>query len=166
MPRRRRPLQLMAIAGMRAAVPGSEDPPLRPDERLTADVLRAAIEGALDGKALRRWNAFSQLDDVARDNLVDDLMDAVNFATTGLEGVLSGKDTKPAAWGMDIFVRDVCGAMRHAGMHVAINRDPDASLAQSLAREVAKAVGNIDKASKLRGGGNLFKQMQRAKQIS
>jgi hypothetical protein len=89
---------------------------------------------------------------------VNDLVDACAFAKAGLRELLTGKNTRSDAWTMDIFVRDVCDALRHAGVRVSMNQDSNASHAQSLAVAIGKAVG-------LPSQGTLFKQMQRAKRI-
>jgi hypothetical protein len=94
----------------------------------------------------------------AKKRLLDDVVRAVGFAKLGLDELLAGKKTRPAAWTLDIFTRDVCDALRDAGLPVAMHPDPESSLAQSFAQEVADTVG-------LPGTGKMFKQMQRAKEI-
>jgi len=85
-------------------------------------------------------------------------VDAVGFAKAGLTDILAGKHVRPAAWTMDIFVCDVCDAMEQVGLEAVMSPDPGTSRAQDLARKVAEA-------ARLPDQGNLYKQMQRARNI-
>lgn len=87
----------------------------------------------------RNDNAFRRLSDEARQQLIDDLVHAVGHAKAGL--ILRGKRARTTAWTLDIFVKDVCDALKKVGMPVLMNSDPALSYAQSLAKEIAHAVG-------------------------
>lgn len=117
--------------------------------------LRKKIAAAVAGRA---DNAIRKLNPDVRGSLVDDLVRAVRYAKIGLPNTVAGSRAKRSAWGMDIFVRDVCHALQRAGLPVLMNPDPQASLAQSLAREIARVAGLPDQ-------GDLFHQMQRARKI-
>jgi hypothetical protein len=121
------------------------------------EALRPAIRQIVEG--LSRYSEFTSLDNGARDRLTDDLVDAVGFAKAGLADILTGKRVKPAAWTMDIFVRDVCDALQKVGVPVPMNSKAWASCAQFVAENVANTAGLPDR-------GDLFKQMQRAKRIT
>lgn len=111
---------------------------------------------------LTRGGPFARMSHDQRDQLVDALVRAIGFAKAGLTDILAGKQAKPAAWTLDIFVRDVCDALAAAGVPVLMDPNPEFSHAQSFAKELAELAG-------LRGHGksvgSLFKQMQRARKI-
>jgi hypothetical protein len=136
-------------------VPRRKRPPLPRAKAPLHEVeaLRPVIE-----EIVRTRDRFAKLEVEPRSGLVDDLVDAVGFAKADLADILAGKQAKPAAWTMDIFVRDVCDALRRAGIEALMDPDPEASHAQSLARAVADAAGLPDQ-------GALFHQMQRARKI-
>ena len=138
MPRRTRPLMPRATAMLDAA---------------GAAALRAAVE-----EIAYRDEALAGLSDQAWDRLIDALVDATGFAKAGLADILAGKDTRPAAWTTDVLVRDVCDALRTAGVPAPMTRRRDGSLAQRLADDLAALAGLPDQ-------GELFKQMQRAREI-
>jgi hypothetical protein len=101
---------------------------------------------------------LKQLRDEKQTCLTDTLVDAVGFAKAGLADILAGKNSRPAAWTMDIFVKDVCDALDKAGVKFTPSPDAGGSRAQSLAKAIAEVAGIPDQ-------GNLYKQMQRAKHI-
>jgi hypothetical protein len=115
--------------------------------------LRAQVESIAYGH-----EELKQLPDQAWEGMLDALVDAIGFTKAGLADILAGKETKPAAWAMDILVRDVCDALRAVGAPVFMNKHREDSLAQTLVGELAALAG-------LPGQGELFKQMQRARKI-
>jgi hypothetical protein len=138
MPRRTRPLLPMAIAGVDAA---------------GAEKVRGDIEGIFAKEATLR-----RLPSDKRAALVAALADAIGFAKAGLADILTGKRVKPAAWTMDIVVRDVCDALHADDLPVSMAYACRKSLAQRLADAVGAMAGLPDQ-------GELFKQMQRARDI-
>lgn len=120
-----------------------------------AEALREKIASVVDR---RTDNVIRNLNPDVRRVLVDDLVRAVGFAMAGLPTAIAGSRAKRNAWVMDIFVRDVCDALRRAGVPALMNSDPQASLAQSLAKEVVQVAGLPDQ-------GDLFHQMQRGGKI-
>jgi hypothetical protein len=90
--------------------------------------------------------------------MTDALVHAVEFAKAGLADILAGKETKSAAWAMDILVKDVCDALRAVGVATPMDPVREHSLAQTLAGDLAELAGLPDQ-------GELFKQMQRARKI-
>ncbi len=141
MPRRKRALKKIALAD------ASETEGLR-------SVIREKIRG--------RGSAFARLSDQQREELVNALVRAVGFAKAGLSDITAGKQAKPAAWMLDIFVKDVCDALRAVGVPVLMDATAEFSHAQSFAKELAEAAGLQGHG---KGVGNLFKQMQRARKI-
>ena len=110
-------------------------------------------------KALvQRTNILATVPPQTRELLIDELVHAVGFVKIGLVELTAGKRTKPEAWALDIFTRDVCDILRRAGRRVSMNPNANRSRAQSFVRELAQAVG-------LPGGGQMFKQMQRARKM-
>jgi len=111
-------------------------------------------------RILQRYSFTRSLYDKDWNALVRELLDAVCFARVGLSGLLGGKQAKPAAWTQDIFVKDVFDALATAQprRRLSMNRYGSRSLVQRLAGELAVAAGVPVK-------GELFKQMQRARQI-
>ena len=87
---------------------------------------------------------FRRLHKQARKTLSDNLVDAVVFARVGMGDLLAGKNTRPEAWLMDIFVRDVREALNAVGFACTMAPDHDASLAQWLAVNIAAAPGLPD----------------------
>jgi hypothetical protein len=133
-PRRTRPIKRRATAGLDAA-DGME--------------LLTQVDSIIGRQSWRR-----QLTGAKRDELVA----AIGFARVGLENLLAGKRTKPAAWTMDIFVRDVCDALNAAGIAYTMTPTHPGSRAQLTAKQLAAAAGLPDQ-------GELFHQMQRARRI-
>ena len=101
---------------------------------------------------------FAPLSGRSRDQLLDELVQAVGHAKNGLASIVGGKRARPAAWTLDIFTRDVCDALKKAGISVFMTPDPELSDAQAIVRDLALAVG-------LPSVGTMFKQMQRARRI-
>ena len=118
-----------------------------------AAALRILIEGLVGSE-----DRLRRLPDDSRATLVATLVHAIGFARAGLADILAGKDTRPAAWTMDILVKDVRDALSAAGVPVPMDPRRDASTAQWLAGKLAAAAG-------LPAQGQLFKQMQRAQRI-
>jgi hypothetical protein len=75
-----------------------------------------------------------------------------------LGDILAGKRVRPAAWTMDIFVRNVRDALQAVGVAGTMDPQRENSITQNLAGELAAAAGLPDQ-------GELFKQMQRARKI-
>jgi hypothetical protein len=134
MPRRTRPLEKTAVLGVDAA-DGAE--------------LRTQVDSIIGRQSWRR-----QLTGAKRGALVD----AIGFARVGVENLLAGKRAKPAAWTMDIFVRDVCDALNAAGIAYTMTPTHQGSRAQLLAKQLAVAAGLPEQ-------GELFHQMQAARKI-
>jgi hypothetical protein len=127
--------------------------------RREAEAYRGTIDAIVGS---RSDYAFKRLTNRQRMQLVDDLVDALGFAMAGLPPAVRGGRAMQAAWNLDIFVRDVCDALRRARVPVAMNADPSQSHAQLLARDIAVAAGLPGHGKRI---GNLFKQMQRGRQI-
>jgi hypothetical protein len=138
MPRRTRPLQKTA-GFVVDATDGAE--------------LRTQVDSIIGRQSWRR-----QLTGAKRGALVAALVDAIGFARVGLENLLAGKRTRPAAWTMDIFMRDVCDALNAAGIAYTMTPTHQGSRAQLLAKQLAVAAGLPDQ-------GELFHQMQAARKI-
>jgi hypothetical protein len=129
-------------------------------DQATVEALRLKIKSVVDGRTVaNNVGRFTRLTSEQRAGLIDDLVDAVGFAKAGLRDVLAGKETRAEAWTMDIFVRDVCDALRKVGVPVSMHQDPSKSYSQSLAVEVARVC-------RLPNQGKLYKQMQRANDIT
>jgi len=116
--------------------------------------LRPIIERVVASRS-----SFAMLATAVKQQLLDDVVDAVGFAKAGLADILEGKRAKPDAWMGDIFVMDICRALDRAGIPVREKFKAEESHAQSFARAVADAV-------RLPLKGQLRKQMRRARQIT
>ena len=116
-----------------------------------AAALIPAIEPILQAQKVPVRNAK------AKRRLIDDLVHAVGFAKAGLPDI-EGSRAKPAAWLVDIFVRDVCDALKRAKIPALVNPCAAESHAQALAKDLADVAG-------LPNRGQLFHQMQRAGRI-
>lgn len=138
MPRRTRPLKSIAAALF--------------DSTQTTQLRRIVEE------LIKRESRLCSLPADRQEVLVADVIDAVGYATAGLTDILAGKRAKPAAWTMDIFVHDVCAALRAVGIPYAMSPAHEESRAQCLAKRLAEAAG-------LAHRGELFHQMQRAQCI-
>lgn len=141
MPRRKHPVKKIAVADAREA-----------------EALRPAIFQMM----LARGGVFTRMSKQQQNQLADQLVHAVGYAKAGLTDILAGKGVKPAAWVLDIFVKDVCDALAAAGVPVLMDPAPESSHAQSFAKELAEAAGLSGHG---KSAGNLFKQMQRARKI-
>jgi hypothetical protein len=138
MPRRTRPIERRATAGF---------------DTDGAAQLRTQVDSIIGRQSWRRQSTGAK-----RGALIAALVDAIGFARVGLENLLAGKHTKPAAWTMDIFVRDVCDALNAAGIAYTMTPTHPGSRAQLLAKRLAVAAGLPDQ-------GELFHQMQRGPEI-
>ena len=150
MPRRRQPLRTAAVGRT-----------ITSRDRLASDIRRITCDGhTLRKKDVPHAQRLLALPDAQRRALVAALADAVHFAEVGLSTILGGKGAKPKAWTMDIFVRDVCDALRAVGLPAAMSDHHTGSLAQFLAESIAVvAIPGV-------GQGELFKQMQRSRKIA
>jgi hypothetical protein len=134
MPRRNIPVKSRAVAGLDMSVP-------------------AKVQAIA-----QRYGELARLPNEKRDTLIAALVDAIGFARAGLADILAGKRAKPAAWTMDILVKDVCDALRATGVAAPMATRRAESLAQILAGDLAALAGIPVK-------GQLFKQMQRARRL-
>jgi hypothetical protein len=105
----------------------------------------------------------AQITEAARQQLIDELVDAAGFALAGLSGVVRGRRARPAAWTLDILFRDVSDTLARVGGVSTMNPDPSLSHAQSMVKEIAEKIGLPGHGK--RGVGNLFTQAQRSRDI-
>jgi hypothetical protein len=118
---------------------------------------RSLVEGMVSQRVL------TGLTHAAWRQLVDDLMDALAYATAGLRGVVRGRNTRANAWTLDILYRDVSDALARAGITSTMHPDHAFSRTQSLVKEIAETFGLPGHDE--RGVGQLFTQAQRSREI-